>query len=352
GTLLPTAYGTACAYGNSYVEATGIEVTSSTDVTISIGDTSQISYNVSPSNASNKEASFSSSDTSIATVDSNGLITAIEDGTAVITVSSVYPVFTAEVNVTVEKIAVSSVTISPSTASVLQNETTSLTATVAPSDATYPEVTWTSSDQAIATVDSSGNVSAVGQGTATITATADGVSGTATVTVTGVKYSSGSTISDSSTGSSYTVTSDSTVTYEAPKNKNVKKVTIPNTVTIDGVTYDVTAIDGNAFKNCKKLKSVSIPSNIQTIGNNAFTNCSKLKKVTLPKNVTKIGKNTFKGCSSLSKIVIKSKNVSSIGKNAFKNISSNAVIDVPNNKIKAYKKLLKKAKLSSSVTVK
>ena len=63
-------------------------------------------------------------------------------------------------------------------------------------------------------------------------------------------------------------------------------------------------------------------------------------------------KNSFYNCTSLKKIVIKSKSIKSVGKNAFKNVNSNAVIKVPKSKYKAYKKLLKKSKLSSTVTVK
>ena len=63
-------------------------------------------------------------------------------------------------------------------------------------------------------------------------------------------------------------------------------------------------------------------------------------------------KNSFYNCTSLKKIVIKSKSITSIGKNSFKNINSNAVIKVPKSKYKAYKKLFKKSKLSSTVTVK
>jgi hypothetical protein len=108
------------------------------------------------------------------------------------------------------------------------------------------------------------------------------------------------------------------VSYMGPKNKKVKKVTIPATVKIDGVTYKVTSVADGALKNYKNLT-----------------------QVTVGKNVTKIGKNAFYGCKKLKKIVIKSKKLKSVGKNAFKGIQKNATIDVPNSKKKAYKKLFK-----------
>ena len=108
------------------------------------------------------------------------------------------------------------------------------------------------------------------------------------------------------------------IAYMGPGNKKVKKVTIPATVTIDGVTYKVTSVATGALKKYKNLTTV-------TVG----------------KNVTKIGKNAFYGCKKLKKIVIKSKKLKSVGKNAFKGIKKNATIDVPNSKKKAYKKLFK-----------
>ena len=116
----------------------------------------------------------------------------------------------------------------------------------------------------------------------------------------------------------------------AKKNKKVKKVTIPSTVKIDGVTYKVSSVATGALKNYKNLT-----------------------KVTVGKNVTKIGKNAFYGCKKLKKIVIKSKKLKSVGKNALKGIKKNATIDVPNSKKKAYKKLFKaKTGYKKTMTVK
>ena len=108
------------------------------------------------------------------------------------------------------------------------------------------------------------------------------------------------------------------VAYASPKNKKVTTVTIPKTVTYKGVTYKVTTISSEAFKNCKKLKKVTIGANVKTIGKQAFRNCKKLKTIT-----------------------ISSKKLKSVGKAAFKGIASKAVIKVPKSKKKAYKKLLK-----------
>ncbi|RHA38022.1 immunoglobulin-like domain-containing protein, partial [Cellulomonas rhizosphaerae] len=82
-------------------------------------------------------------------------------------------------------VAVDGVSVSPATSTIAAGTTTTLKATVSPATATDPSITWSSSDPAVATVSSSGVVSAVANGTATITAqsSAAGVSATATVTV-------------------------------------------------------------------------------------------------------------------------------------------------------------------------
>lgn len=126
-----------------------------------------------------------------------------------------------------------------------------------------------------------------------------------------------------------TKTSVSTKTLEyTGTDSNKSSITVPNTVTIDGVTYKVTSIAKNAFKNNKKLKKIVIGSNIKTIDANAFSGCKNLKSIT-----------------------IKSKNVKTIGKNAFKGIKSNAKIKVPGSKVKKYKKLLEGKGLKKTVKI-
>lgn len=155
-----------------------------------------------------------------------------------------------------------------------------------------------------------------------------------TIAATGVPEK-GTRLQDAKTGVSYVVTSkdgkNPTVTYSGNQDKKAKTITVPSTVTIDGVTYKVTAIADNAFKNNKKVTKVVIPSNIITIGKNAFNGCSKLKTIQI-----KSTKLTSK----------------SISKNAFKGISKKVTIKVPKKKLKAYKKLFRKKGLSKKVKMK
>ena len=142
----------------------------------------------------------------------------------------------------------------------------------------------------------------------------------------------GTTLKDSK-GATYKVTGakvkNPTVTYVKPK-KNVKKVSIPATITVKGVKYQVTAVSKDAFKNNKKVTQVTIDKNVKNIGKNAFYGCKNLKKVII--KTTKLTKKT-------------------VGKNAFKGIHKKATIKVPKKKLNAYKKLLKNSGMKKSVKV-
>lgn len=141
--------------------------------------------------------------------------------------------------------------------------------------------------------------------------------------------SAGTTLNDSKTKATYTVTTaGAVVTYKALANKKVKKVTIPSSVNINGITYKVTSVAPNAFKKCKKLK-----------------------KVTIGAGVTEIGKNAFVGCKNLKNVIVKSKSLKKVGKNAFKGINKAAKIKVPKKQLKKYQKLFKKAKVAKSVKI-
>lgn len=179
----------------------------------------------------------------------------------------------------------------------------------------------------------------------------------------------GTQLSAAEAGASYQVVSEDekqpTVVYTAPADKNVKKITVPATITVGGITYKVESVAPDAFKNCRKLTSVKISAGVQKIGKNAFSGCSKLssvtigkdvteigagafanckalKKITIPAAVTKIGKKAFNKCKKLKTVTIKTKKLKTVGGSAFKGIAKKAVIKLPKAKKAAYKKLLKK----------
>ena len=126
-------------------------------------------------------------------------------------------------------------------------------------------------------------------------------------------------------GNKYMVTSASkktpTIKYTGSSDKTKKKVIIPKTVTIDGVEYKVTSIGKKAFRNNKSLKEVVIGKNITKIETKAFYGCKNLRKVTFQ-------------TTTLSK--------KSVGKNAFGKINNKASYLIPSEKLKKYKRWLKK----------
>ena len=120
-----------------------------TTASLKAGETITLTATVNPDDATDKTVTWSSSDQTIATV-SNGVVTAKKVGNATITAKAGSK--TATCQITVVATEVTSVTLNKTTASLRAGETVTLTATVNPDDATDKTVTWSSSDQTIATV--------------------------------------------------------------------------------------------------------------------------------------------------------------------------------------------------------
>ena len=157
-----------------------------TSATLNVGDNLFLAVAVKPNDATNKSVSWKSSDETIATVNANGVVTALSLGETVITVTATDGSgVSATCVVTVVPTKVSSVSLSETSATLNKGESLTLTATVKPDDVTDKSVDWTSSDETVATVSEDGVVTAIGTGTAEITATAsDGSGQSATCVVT------------------------------------------------------------------------------------------------------------------------------------------------------------------------
>lgn len=152
------------------VDPTGISVNPSSLV-MTRNETAKLSVSFTPTNANqNKTITWSSSNASIVTVSSDGTVTARANGTATITATG-YRGITSTCSVEVKDIAVSSVSVSPTSATISINSTKQLNASISPSNATNQGITWSSSNQNYATVDSNGLVTGKAKGTVTITAT-------------------------------------------------------------------------------------------------------------------------------------------------------------------------------------
>ena len=157
-------------------------------LTMEYGTKEQLTATVAPDDADDPGLTWTSDNEEVATVDENGLVTAVSVGEANITATAVDGSgVTATCKVTVTPKLVTSVILDESELTIEKNFTEQLTATVAPDDADNLSLTWTSDNEEVATVDENGLVTAVGEGTATITATANdgsGVSASCVVTVT------------------------------------------------------------------------------------------------------------------------------------------------------------------------
>jgi len=176
-----------CTVTKKDVAVTGVSL-DRTSLNMLPGDKATLKATVNPSNATNKSITWSSSNQNVATVDGSGKVTAKGVGTATITVKTSNGK-SADCKVTVTKkdkdIAVTSVSLDYSYLNLEVGENYTLVARVNPSNATSKSVTWSSSNQNVATIDGSGKVTAKGVGTATITVkSSNGKSADCKVTVT------------------------------------------------------------------------------------------------------------------------------------------------------------------------
>jgi uncharacterized protein YjdB len=242
--------------------ATGITLNKTT-ATIKTGKTLTLKATVAPSTASNKKVTWKSSNTKVATVDANGVVTAVKAGTATITCTAKDGSGVKSTCAVTVKQPVTGIKLSKSTLTLLKGKSSTLTKTVSPSDASNKAVTWSSSDKSIATVDANGKVTAVKTGTVTITCKAkdgSGIKSTCKVTVKQpvTKITLGKTKLTLKKGKTATLTKTVAPTSAASKKVNWKSAdTTIATVDVNGkvtakkagtVKITCTAADGSGVK--------------------------------------------------------------------------------------------------------
>ena len=174
------AYSTDGGNRNNYAQVTVLQkvtrivISPWNNLPIAINGTYNLADNTTiyPNNASNKELTWTSNDTSVATVDNNGIVTGISEGAARITATSVDDPSISDYATVVIKPGVSSVTILEGNKTLYKGDTQQYTVSVSPDNAFNKEVTWESSNPEVASVDSNGRVTAKKSGTTTIYATA------------------------------------------------------------------------------------------------------------------------------------------------------------------------------------
>ena len=180
-----TIYGIKGSYAETYAKQNGIKFNAVEGViinkaTVALEKGSTYTLTATVQMASDKTVTWSTSNSGVATVE-NGVITAVDEGTATITAKSSNGCeATCTVNVTTP---VSNITLNKTTLEMFKGDTSTLRATVKPADATDKTVTWKTSNSSVATVNS-GKVTAVGDGTATITVeSSNGIKATCEVSV-------------------------------------------------------------------------------------------------------------------------------------------------------------------------
>lgn len=224
--------------------------------TIEVGKSTTLKAKVTPSSASNKKVVYSSSDTTVATVSSKGVVKGIKEGSVTITATAVDGSGKKATKViTVKKpvVQATDIKLDADTQDVFIGKTIKLTATIEPANTTDTSIAWSSSNEAVATVDM-GNVTAVSAGTAVITATtSNNLTAQCTVTVQDTVYASNldeliKVMGELNQGNVVLKTDDSI------------DITIPDSISNTNVGLVIDAPNANIINNAK-FRSVSIENN-------------------------------------------------------------------------------------------
>jgi len=237
-----------------------------------------------------------------------------------------------------EPVAMTGVTLSQTYLTMTEGDTQTLSAIVQPSNASNKNVTWTSSNPEIATVDN-GNVTAVKAGTTTITVTTVDGAKTAKCEVT-VLYGKpneaiifADEIMKGMCVKAFDTNGDGELSFlEASKVTDLEKMMLTNKTfsSFDEFQYftSVDDIPNGYFENCRLMTSIVLPESLRAIFYNAFSGCSNLKQIVIPENVKTIVAQAFSGCSDLESVILPSR-LETIQQATFFCCSSLTSINIP-----------------------
>ncbi|GEM_PF-802037 len=269
------------------VEPTSVTLNKTTDA-INVGSTDTLTATVEPTNATNKTINWSTSNPSVATVSTSGIVTGVSAGTATITAAT-FNGKTATCEVTVNAVAPNSVSLNKTTDTISVGSTDLLTATIDPANATDKTITWSSSNTGVATVSPIGLVTGVSVGTANITATtANSKTATCAVTVTAqvilpTSVALNKTTDTLSVGASDTLTatvspSNATDKTIAWKSSNTSVASVNSSGVVSGLSAGTATITATTVNGKTATCAVTV---------NLGTNLAKGKLVSAPKTAWK-----------------------------------------------------------------
>ena len=252
--------------GSCVVTVTGITNISlnKSSTSIYVGGTETLTATIIPSDVINKTLTWSSSNTNVATVNQNGLVTAKALGSAIITATATDGSGVSG-SCVVTVTGITNISLNKSSTSIYVGGTETLTATIIPSDVINKTLTWSSSNTNVATVNQNGLVTAKALGTATITATAtdgSGVSGSCVVTVTGI-----TNISLNKTSTNIYIGDTETLTAIITPNDVINK-----TLVWSSSDTSIASVDENGTVTAKAL-GVAIITATTTDGTNLSASC-------------------------------------------------------------------------------
>jgi uncharacterized protein YjdB len=213
-------------------------------VTLEKGTTTTLAATIAPTTATDPSITWSTSNGNVATVSSSGLVTAIGGGISTIKATTTNGL-TASCQVTVQVVLPTKVSLNKSAVTLEKGTTTTLAATIAPTTATDPSITWSTSNGNVATVSSSGLVTAIGGGISTIKATTtNGLTASCQVTVqvspTNISLNSSSVTVKCGENTTLTATiAPTTATNKSiiwsTSNSNIATVSSSGLVTVTGI---------------------------------------------------------------------------------------------------------------------
>ena len=190
-TSVESSFTATKTYTVIYVPVTSLTL-DSTAANVFVGSTLQLNATINPAKASNKGVVWTSSDTTVAKVSNNGTISGIKQGNVIVTATSAdNPAIAAQANIHVANVLATGLTLQPSTVTIGERDTMRVNVTFLPANTSIKKVSWSSSNTTLATVDSTGLITAIKQGSLTITVnTQDGSGVSTTLPVTVVPFDS------------------------------------------------------------------------------------------------------------------------------------------------------------------